>query len=69
MSAKALSPPPPPPMPERTYEQKCKFVFFMYISIMFLKRERPETDDFVIKKIYGWEEKILSRNLIISINY
>ena len=32
---------------------------------MFLKRERPETDDFVKKKISGWEGKILSRNIII----
>ena len=29
---------------------------------MLLKRERPETDDFAIKKIYGCERKILSRN-------
>ena len=34
---------------------------------MFLKRERPETDEFAIKKS-GCEEKILSRNLNISRN-
>ena len=26
---------------------------------MFLKQERPEIDDFVIKQISGWEGKIL----------
>ena len=33
---------------------------------MFLNREKPETDDFVKKKISGCERKILSRNFIIS---
>ena len=32
---------------------------------MFLKRERPQTDEFVIKKISGCEGKTLSINFII----
>ena len=33
---------------------------------MFLKQERPETDDVAIKKISGCEGKILSGNFNIS---
>ena len=33
---------------------------------MFWERERQETDDFVTKKIYGCERKILCRNLIFQ---
>ena len=32
---------------------------------MFLKRERPETDNFAIKKISSCEGKILTRNFNI----
>ena len=39
----------------------------MYKSYMFLKQERPETDDFAIKKISCCEGKILSRQFNISI--
>ena len=32
---------------------------------MFLKRKMPEADEFAIKKIFGCEGKILSRNVKI----
>ena len=34
---------------------------------MFWERERQETDDFVTKKIYSCERKILCRNLIFQL--
>ena len=38
----------------------------MFTSIFFLKRERPETDDFVIKILNGFVGKILRSRIFIS---
>ena len=55
--AKALSPPPPLYLCLNGHmNKKVSFFFFMYKKYMFLKRERPETDDFVIKSIWLWRK-------------
>ena len=53
MSVKAISPPP-------LYADMSAKIFSCR-NYMFLKRERPETDDFVIKKIWLWRNNNLNK--------
>ena len=54
-SAKDLTPPPSELFADIAI--LCKFSFYIYKYIMFLKQEKPEMDDFERKKDFGFKGK------------